>query len=118
MMTTVIPKLPMINKENTRQFYLNFLECTDIGTEDFNGYLIVKKENIEIHFFEFKNLEKKENYGQIYIRVNNIEVLYKSIIANNGPIHPSGALQLKPWGQKEFSLLDPNYNLITFGESV
>ena len=30
----------------------------------------------------------------------------------------AGHLQIKPWGQKEFSLLDPDYNLLTFGESM
>ncbi|OJY92489.1 MAG: hypothetical protein BGP14_14960 [Sphingobacteriales bacterium 44-15] len=26
--------------------------------------------------------------------------------------------QIKPWGQKEFSLLDPDSNLLTFGQGV
>ncbi len=33
-------------------------------------------------------------------------------------IHPNDPLQIKPWGQKEFSLLDPDHNLLTFGQSV
>lgn len=33
-------------------------------------------------------------------------------------IHPAGHLKAKPWGQKEFSLLDPDNNLLTFGQSV
>jgi hypothetical protein len=32
-------------------------------------------------------------------------------------IHPNGKLQTKPWGQKEFSILDPDNNLLTFGQS-
>lgn len=27
-------------------------------------------------------------------------------------------LQTKPWGQKEFVLLDPDNNLLTFGQSI
>jgi hypothetical protein len=27
-------------------------------------------------------------------------------------------LATKPWGQREFSLLDPDHNLLTFGETV
>jgi hypothetical protein len=27
-------------------------------------------------------------------------------------------LAKKPWGQQEFSLLDPDHNLLTFGESI
>jgi len=27
-------------------------------------------------------------------------------------------LETKPWGQKEFSVLDPDNNLLTFGQSI
>lgn len=118
MLTTIIPKLPMRSKANTRNFYLTQLGFTDIGSADFEGYLLLKKDHIEIHFFEFKELDPKENYGQVYIRTNDIEVLYQSMLDNNHNIHPSGHLQTKPWGQKEFSILDPDNNLLTFGQSM
>lgn len=119
MLTTIIPKLPMRRKAATRNFYLTQLGFTDIGSEDFEAYLIVKKDNIEIHFFEFKGLDPKENYGQVYIRTNDIETLYQSMLNNNiNSIHPAGHLQTKPWGQKEFTVLNPDNNLLTFGESV
>ena len=118
MLTSVIPKLPMRNKAVTRDFYLLQLGFTDIGTADFKNYLIVKKENVEIHFFEFKDLDPKENYGQVYIRTNDIDSLYKWMLENNISIHPAGHLQVKPWGQKEFAILDPDNNLLTFGQSI
>ncbi len=118
MLTTIIPKLPMRNKVATREFYLSQLGFTDIGSEDFDGYLLVKKDNVEIHFFEFKELDPKENYCQVYIRCNNIETLYQSMLYNNNNIHPAGHLQAKPWGQKEFAMLDPDNNLLTFGQSL
>ena len=76
------------------------------------------KDKIEIHFFEFKELNPKENYGQVYIRTNDIDALYKAFLDKNIKIHPNGPLQIKPWGQKEFSMLDPDNNLLTFGQSV
>lgn len=118
MITDIIPILPMRNKSLTRDFYLNQLGFTDIGTTDYDGYLLLKKDNIEIHFFEFKALDPKENYGQVYIRTNDIETLYKSILDNNGSIHPAGHLESKLWGQKEFAMLDPDNNLLTFGQAV
>jgi hypothetical protein len=27
-------------------------------------------------------------------------------------------MEIKPWGQIEFSLLDPDHNLLTFGQTV
>ena len=72
MLTTIIPKLPMRNKANTRDFYVTQLGFADIGSADFEGYWLLKKDNIEIDFFEFKGLDPKENYGQVYIRTNDI----------------------------------------------
>lgn len=118
MLTSIIPKLPMRNKVATRNFYLDLLGFADIGSADFEGYLLIKKDNIEIHFFEFKELDPKVNYGQVYIRTNDIETLYKSMLDKNNSIHPAGHLQTKPWGQKEFAMLDPDNNLLTFGESI
>ena len=39
-------------------------------------------------------------------------------IVKKTKIHPNGSLTTKPWGQKEFSLLDPDNNLLTFGQSI
>lgn len=117
-MTDIIPKLPMRDKAVTKDYYVNQLGFRDIGSQDFEGYLLLQRDQIEIHFFEFKNLDIKENYGQVYIRTEDIESLYQSFIANGSAIHPSGYLQIKPWGQKEFSMLDPDHNLLTFGQSV
>lgn len=117
MLTDVNPKLPMRNKAATKDFYLNKLCFRVFGSGDYNDYLMVEKDNIQIHFFEFKDLQPEENYGQVYIRTDDIERLYQSYSERN-IIHPNGALQTKPWGQKEFSVLDPDNNLLTFGESV
>jgi hypothetical protein len=116
MLTQIHPKLPMRNKTVTEDFYITKLGFKKIG--DFEGYLMVLKDAIEIHFFEFQSLNPKENYGQIYIRTNVIELLYQEMIAKQLPIHPNGSLQVKSWGQKEFSMLDPDNNLITFGQSI
>ncbi|WP_119080786.1 bleomycin resistance protein [Chitinophaga alhagiae] len=118
MLTAIHPKLPMRNKPATRAFYLNQLGFKEFGNADYDGYLMLEKDNIQIHFFEFKDLDPKENYGQVYIRTNDIDGLYKALLDNNAAIHPNGQLAIKPWGQKEFSMLDPDSNLLTFGQSV
>lgn len=118
MLTNIHPKLPMRDKAATRDYYLNKLDFHEFGSADFDGYLMVEKDNIQIHFFEFRDLDPKENYGQVYIRTDNIDNLYQSLLNKNIPIHPAGHLEEKPWGQKEFSLLDPDNNLLTFGQEL
>ena len=116
MLTDIHPKLPMRNKSATKHFYTDALGFEELG--DYDDYLMMKKEGIEIHFFAFKALDPTENYGQVYIRTNEIDKLYQTLLANNIAIHPNGALEIKPWGQKEFSLLDPDSNLLTFGQTI
>lgn len=118
MLTDVSPKLPMRDKATTRDFYLNKLGFHEFGSPDYDEYLMVEKEGVQIHFFAFKALDPKENYGQIYVRTDNIEELYQSMLDRKLSIHPSGHLQIKAWGQKEFSMLDPDNNLLTFGQSL
>jgi len=118
MLTDINPKLPMRDKNVTREFYSNQLGFNQFGSADFDGYLMMEKENIQIHFFEFKELDPKENYGQVYIRTDNIDELYKSLLEKKTEIHPNGKLEIKPWGQKEFSILDPDNNLLTFGQNI
>ena len=118
MLTDINPKLPMRNKKVTKEFYINQLGFSEYGSADFEGYLMIEKDQIQIHFFEFKELNPKENYGQVYIRTNKIEDFYQSVLDRKTKIHPNGPLEIKPWRQKEFSILDPDSNLLTFGESI
>ena len=118
MLTEIHPKLPMRNKLRTKDYYINQLGFEMFGNVDHDGYLMVIKDNIQIHFFEFKELDIIDNYGQVYIRTNDIDTLYKTMLDNNVDIHLNGKLETKPWGQREFSLLDPDHNLLTFGESI
>lgn len=56
MLTEIHPKLPMRNKTITKHYYINTLGFKDIGTADFEGYLIMQKDNIQIHFLNLKIL--------------------------------------------------------------
>ena len=118
MLTDINPKLPMRDKNITREFYINKLGFKELGSVEFDGYLMMKKDQIQIHFFEFKELDPKENYGQVYIRSDNIDSFYQSLLDRKTTIHPNGPLETKHWGQKEFSVLDPDNNLLTFGQSI
>lgn len=112
----IIPKLPMRQKHLTTTFYNQQLGFQIEG--DYPDYVVFTIQNQEIHFFLYPDLDVHVNYGQVYIRTDDIQCLYESLMINNVAIHPNGSLSLKPWGQKEFSILDPDNNLLTFGQRV
>lgn len=118
MLTAINPKLPMRNIAATKEFYIDKLGFKQSGTTDYPDYLMVERDSVQIHFFQFKELNPAENYGQVYIRTDNIDQLYQGILDANLTIHPGAPLAVKPWRQKEFSMLDPDNNLLTFGQSV
>lgn len=103
MITDIIAKLPMRHKELTLNFYKK-LGFTIFGNE-FDNYLMLQRDNLQLHFFEFKNLIPDENYGQIYIRTTSIENLYNTFIENKVPIHPNGHLAKKLGDKKNFPFL-------------
>lgn len=116
MLTTVIPKLPFIDKQKTINFYakLGFSILSDYG-----DYLLLKNDNVELHFFSFPTLLPEKSDFMIYLKVDvDIEKYYQKLLDLGVKIHPNGALETKPWNQKEFAIVDPNGTLLTFGQTV
>jgi hypothetical protein len=108
----------MRSKEVTMTFYVDKLGFAPSDNHEmFNDYLMMSKDDIEIHFFLFEDLIPRENDGQVYIRCQNINELYNDAFLK-GIVHPNDHLNQKPWGQWEFSILDPDTNLLTFGQEV
>lgn len=111
----IIPKLPAKDLDETRIYFESQLEFSTQSR--YPNYLIMKKGSSELHFFSFQDLNPLTNYAQIYIRLESgIEDLYAEYLRRGVAIHPNGPLEQKPWGVKEFALLDPNHTLLTFGQ--
>lgn len=117
MLTAIHPKLPMRDKAVTRRFYVEQLGFEVFGG-DYPDYLMVEKNGLQLHFFAFPALDPYENYGQFYIHTDNIDDWYQLALAQKLPIPKAGHLAVKPWIQQEFSLLDPDHNLLTFGQGL
>jgi hypothetical protein len=113
---SIIPKLPSKNLGATKAFYekLNFHQVG--GT--YPDYLMMNRDEIEIHFFLFNELNVLENYGMCYVRVMDIDALYNEIVGLGKGIRLLGKPETKPWKQKEFAITDCDHNLLTFGESL
>ncbi|MBF2008839.1 MAG: VOC family protein [Chlorogloeopsis fritschii C42_A2020_084] len=73
-----------------------------------DGATIFLLQNDDKHLAEWTNFR---------IFVDGIEQLYAEFQAKGGQmIHPNGKLETKPWGMKEFAVIDPAGVCITFYE--
>lgn len=118
MITAIHPKLPMRDKNRTRLFYQEKLGFVEFGDHDYPSYLMLTRDGLQVHFFVFAALDPMLNYGQVYLRTQQIDALYAEFLARQVAIHPNGPLETKAWGQREFSVLDPDNNLLTFGQTM
>jgi hypothetical protein len=104
-----IPKLASLDIERSVAFFdrLGFA-CSYQDTD----YGIVSRDGVQLHFWRCTDAAIPRQTG-CRISVDGIDELYAAYSAEK-IIHPNGALELKPWGVKEFSVLDSDGNLVTF----
>ncbi len=108
-----VPILAFLDLQESVAFYKKLgFQCNDNWKE----YLMCSRDDIEIHLWKTADPEVPKNTG-CYVRVTAIEKLYEEYKALD-LIHPNGPLKDKPWGMREFSVLDNSGNIINFGESI
>lgn len=114
MITSVVPKLPFVDKQKTLDFYVG--QCGFELMSDYGDYFIIKADVAELHFFHHPQLRPANSHFMIYLRVEEgIEQIYQKLIQQQVSI--LAALAPKPWQQTEFALTDPNGTLLTFGQA-
>lgn len=115
---TVIPILPAgSDVEKAIAFYEQQLGFTTIYKEgDPITMAIIERDAAELFLYQNDDTHLAKGTA-LRIQVDRIEQLHEEFQAKGGRmIHPKGTLQLKPWGAKEFVVLDPAGVCITFYE--
>ena len=106
-----IPTLPSRSISKTTEFYrrLGFKG----GAHQFNSdYGIFLRGEIELHFFAHKELVPSQSFSGCYIRVMSAAQLPRVGIPR------IDALEDKPWGIREFAVVDPDGNLLRIGQII
>ena len=117
MITSIVPKLPFIDKRQTRDFYVNQLNFK--LASDYGDYFIILVDNAELHFFSYPTLVPAKSDFMIYLRIDTgIDELYSKYSSCEPPLNIIGKLESKYWGQREFAITDPNGTLLTFGQPI
>lgn len=116
----VAPILPARSLAETRAFY-EHLGFTTVGwwPQTFGGYAILARGDLELHFFAFPDLAPHDSYAQCYWRVADVDALHAEFSRLGLPadgIPRLTALEDKPWGTREFALVDPNGTLARIGQ--
>ena len=114
------PILPARDLEETRAFYerLGFIAAGWWPTE-FGGYAILTRGDLGMHFFSYADLSPFTNYAGCYWRVKDVDGLHAECVDAGVPASGTPrvtSVDEKPWGMREFALVDPNGNLIRVGQ--
>lgn len=109
------PVLPSLDIARSVAFYcrtLNFEEVHSAPRE----YAIVERGPVELHFWYTENRDLPKSSG-CRVEVTGIDALY-SVCQIAGIVHPNAPIDTKPWGTREFAILDPDGNCLTFHQST
>src|SRR3954468_10836160 len=107
------PVLASLDIERSAEFFSSKLGFTKVHVAQAE-YGIVSNGPVEIHFWACNDRHIAEATG-CRVQVQGIEGLHARC-ASHAIVHPNAPLANKPWGTKEFAVLDPDGNLLTFYE--
>ena len=121
----IIPQFPSRDIQKTKAFYeAHSFEC-DLLIEEPEPYLIMTLVmsfgEIEIHFWQHVELIPEKSIASCYIRFDlenqydeAFKIFEKANLPNTG-IPRLTPPEARPWGMREFYLVDLDGNLVKFG---
>ncbi len=97
------------------------LQAPDPDPESFMSmYAYLKREDSDVHLSQHAGDGAFGNV--IYIKVNNIDDIYKGFVNNGLKIQNLSGISMEiteqTWGMTEFYVTDPDGNHIRFGEQI
>ena len=109
-----IPILPAIDLTQTLTFYeqLGFSV-----RRRYPDYAIVARGEMELHFSQFDEDHRHvAEHSGCYLRVSDARALYEEFRAKG--VSGLGPLEEKPWGMREFPVIDPSGVLLRIGQPL
>ena len=115
-----IPTLPSRSVEATLEFYRKLGFDGKIWGAPYQ-YAILTRGTLEIHFFTHSTLLPEESSVGCYLRVADVDGLHRAFAAAQLPgkgVPRMDAPEDKPWGMREFAVVDPDGNLLRIGRRL
>jgi len=107
------PTFPAADVVKAAEWYRDKLGFTIGNLFPSQGYAVVRRDDIELHFWQCEDRKIAENTSA-YFQPDDIEGVHASMTkAKEGGriVEP----QDRPWGMREFYVWDPDGNLLKFG---
>jgi len=130
-MLQAYPNLPARDIARSVDFFRDKIGLPPRHQED--GYAILSRDAVEVHLWlandeSWRTRQAHEpivsgaesfiaGTASCRIRVEGVEELYKTF-RPLGIVHGNAPLTDQPWGDRDFSILDPDGNLVTFFQPI
>ncbi len=104
-----VPVLASLDLAESRQFYTELLgfDCLHASA----NYLMLRRDGCELHLWHCAERHIAENTS-CYVR-GDTAALHADFAQRGLQVEPP---QVRPWGMREFYVIDPHGNLLKFGE--
>lgn len=113
-----IPILPSRSLPATLAFYARLgFQGEIIG----GAYAIVVRGPLEIHFFAHPDLDPFASHAGCYLRVSDVDAIYLDFGQAGLPLRGQPRMDRvedKPWGLREFAVVDEDGNLLRVGQVI
>lgn len=129
-MLSATPALPVKDMTRSVAFYRDVLGFGVVHEEA--AYAVLRRDAAGIYLWASTDESWRERGGSrpivsgaesflagtasCRVAVTHVDALH-AVLEPQGILHPNGSLREQPWGSREFAVLDPDDNLITFYEA-
>jgi catechol 2,3-dioxygenase-like lactoylglutathione lyase family enzyme len=114
----VAPILTSYDLDATEAFYTEQLGFQTVSKYAEAGYLILMRDQVSLHFARAEGESSTAmTMTHCYLYVKGVDAIYAQA-RRAGAVHPHGKLEQKPWGLREFTLLDRDRNELRIGEVI
>lgn len=112
-----VPTLPARDLEESLAFYAQLGFTVAARYTAFGGpYAVLRQGGLELHLFQRTGFDPARNDAGCFLRVGDAAGLHATLHARS--VQGLGALKDRPWGVREFALVDPSGNLLRIGQPL